>query len=66
VPTYPVAKVVDTTGAGDSFAGGYLAARLQGMAPEVAARAGNKLASIVVQHPGAIIPREATPQFFFG
>lgn len=66
VPTYPVAKVVDTTGAGDSFAGGYLAARLQGMSPEVAARAGNKLASIVVQHPGAIIPREATPQFFFG
>lgn len=66
VPTFPVAKVVDTTGAGDSFAGGYLAARLQGTPPEVAAKAGNKLASIVVQHPGAIIPREATPQFFFG
>ncbi|MGB8602799.1 MAG: sugar kinase [Rhizomicrobium sp.] len=66
VPTFAVKKVVDTTGAGDSFAAGYLAARLQGQKPEVAARSGNKLASIVVQHPGAIIPRDAMPVFFFG
>lgn len=66
VPTFRVSKVVDTTGAGDSFAGGYLAARLSGQAPEVAARYGNKLASIVVQYPGAIIPREVMPVFFFG
>ena len=65
VPTFPVSKVVDTTGAGDSFAGGYLAARLQGQGPEVAARSGNKIASIVIQHAGAIIPREAMPVFFF-
>lgn len=66
VPTFKVPKVVDTTGAGDSFAGGYLAARLQGQSPEVAARSGNKIASIVVQFSGAIIPREAMPVFFFG
>lgn len=66
VPTFHVSKVVDTTGAGDSFAGGYLAARLSGQTPEVAARYGNKLASIVVQHSGAIIPKEAMPVFFFG
>lgn len=66
VSTFAVKKVVDTTGAGDSFAAGYLAARLQGQKPAVAARSGNKLASIVVQHPGAIIPREAMPVFFFG
>ena len=65
VPTFRVDKVVDTTGAGDSFAGGYLAARLQGQSPEVAARSGNKIASIVIQHAGAIIPREAMPVFFF-
>lgn len=65
VPTFKVPKVIDTTGAGDSFAGGYLAARLQGQSPEVAARSGNKIASIVVQHPGAIIPREAMPVFFY-
>lgn len=66
VPTFKVKKVVDTTGAGDSFAAGYLAARLQGQSPEVATRSGNKIASIVVQHPGAIIPKEAMPVFFFG
>lgn len=66
VPTFRVPKVVDTTGAGDSFAAGYLAARLQDQPPVVAARSGNKLASIVVQHPGAIIPPRAMPVFFFG
>ena len=65
VPVFKVAKVVDTTGAGDSFAGGYLAARLQGLSPEVSARSGNKLASIVIQHAGAIIPAESMPVFVF-
>ena len=65
VPAFAVDKVVDTTGAGDSFAGGYLAARLQGQSPAVSARSGNKIASIVIQHSGAIIPREAMPVFFF-
>lgn len=65
VPVCRVDKVVDTTGAGDSFAAGYLAARLQGQSPEVAARSGNRIASIVIQHAGAIIPREAMPVFFF-
>lgn len=66
IPTFKVAKVVDTTGAGDSFAAGYLAARLQGQSPEVAMRSGNKIASIVIQYPGAIIPKETMPVFFFG
>jgi 2-dehydro-3-deoxygluconokinase len=66
VPAGKVDRVVDTTGAGDSFAAGYLAARLQGMKPEVCARAGNKIASVVIQHPGAIISRDATPEYFFG
>lgn len=66
VATFKVNKVVDTTGAGDSFAGAYLAARLAGQEPSVAAKYGNKLASIVIQHPGAIIPSNAMPVFFFG
>ncbi len=60
-----VAKVVDTTAAGDSFAAGYLAARLHGHAPALAARAGNRLAATVIQHPGAIIPLTAMPQALF-
>lgn len=55
------AKVIDTTGAGDSFDAGYLAARLSGHDAAVAVRAGHALAAIVVTQRGAIISREATP-----
>jgi 2-dehydro-3-deoxygluconokinase len=58
----PVAgPVVDTTAAGDSFAAAYLAARLAGANPIDAARAGHRLAGVVVCHPGAIIPASAMP-----
>ena len=57
----PVAHVVDTTAAGDSFAGAYLAMRLSGSDPSTAARAANRLAAVVIQHPGAIIPSEFMP-----
>jgi 2-dehydro-3-deoxygluconokinase len=53
--------VVDTTAAGDSFAAAYLAARLGGAGPADAAGAGHRLAGVVVQHAGAIIPRAAMP-----
>ncbi len=55
------APVVDTTAAGDSFAAAYVAARLAGAGPAEAARAGHRLAGIVVCHPGAIIPKAAMP-----
>jgi len=55
------APVVDTTAAGDSFAAAYLAARLAGCPPVEAARAGHRLAGVVICHPGAIIPRTAMP-----
>lgn len=52
-----VASVVDATGAGDSFNGGYLAARLAGASPEDAAKAGHATASVVIGHHGALIPK---------
>lgn len=52
-------KPVDSTGAGDSFNGGYLAARLAGADPDEAARRGHAVASRVVGHPGALMPRDA-------
>jgi 2-dehydro-3-deoxygluconokinase len=62
VPAPPVANVVDTTAAGDSFAAAYLAARLAGADVETAAQCGHNLAGAVVQHRGAIIPRSAMPE----
>lgn len=61
VAAEPVAQVVDTTAAGDSFAAAYLATRLAGGDPAAAAAAGHRLAGTVVGHRGAIIPREAMP-----
>ncbi|KPD03186.1 sugar kinase [Moellerella wisconsensis] len=57
-----VDKVVDTTAAGDSFSAGYLAKRVTGGTPEQAAKAGHDLASVVIQHQGAIIPTAAMPE----
>ena len=61
VATQRVEQVVDTTAAGDSFAGAYLAARLTGATATEAAAAGNALAAVVVQHRGALIPTSAMP-----
>ena len=58
VPGFQV-DPVDTTAAGDSFNAGYLAARFGGAGSEDAAKNGSRLAATVVQHRGAIIPREA-------
>lgn len=57
LPTQAV-KVVDTSGAGDSFNGAYLAARLHSQSPVDAAKAGLAMAAKVVGLPGALIPRD--------
>jgi len=62
VQAEPVAAVVDTTAAGDSFAAAYVAARCAGASAVEAARRGHRLAAAVVRHRGAIIPRSAMPE----
>ncbi len=57
-PAAHVATPVDTTGAGDSFNGAYLAARLAGDAPEDAARRAHRVAAAVIQVRGALAPFE--------
>ncbi|TRD00589.1 sugar kinase [Mesorhizobium sp. WSM4303] len=58
VPAQHVATPVDTTGAGDSFNGGYLAARLAGHAPAEAVQRAHRVAAAVVQVRGALAPFE--------
>jgi 2-dehydro-3-deoxygluconokinase len=65
IPPPQVVQPVDTTAAGDSFNAAYLAARIQGVEPELAARAGHRLASAVIMSPGAVIAREAMPRDIF-
>ena len=54
-------RVADTTAAGDSFNAGYISSRLSGHDVVASVRAGQTLAGRVIQYPGAIIPRAATP-----
>lgn len=61
VETDPIDPIVDSTAAGDSFNAGYLKERLLDGCPEDAARIGHQLAGCVIQHHGAIIPKDAMP-----
>lgn len=60
VPT-EARDAVDTTGAGDSFNGAFLGARLAGMDAVGSARLANVVAGEVVSRPGAIIPLPDMP-----
>jgi 2-dehydro-3-deoxygluconokinase len=58
VPPPKVLKPVDTSGAGDAFNGGYLAARMNGLGLSDAANEGHKLAGWCVMRAGAIPARD--------
>jgi ribokinase len=52
IPIFTAGKVVDTTGAGDAFNGGFAAALARGESPLEAARFGSATAGISVTRPG--------------
>ncbi|MBU3020431.1 sugar kinase [Aestuariibacter sp. A3R04] len=56
VPT--VVKPVDTTAAGDSFNGAFLASKARGQSLAMCVRAGQYCAAQVIMHKGAIVPRD--------
>src|SRR5580700_600101 len=53
VPAFPIQKMVDTTGAGDLFAAGFLFGLVRGAGYENAGRLGALAAAEVIQHIGA-------------
>ncbi len=53
VPASPITKLVDTTGAGDLFAAGFLFGLVRGASHEDAGRLGALAAAEVIQHVGA-------------
>ena len=54
IPVYPV-KAVDTTGAGDAYAGGFLYALSQGWGPERAGQLASAVAALAVGQVGAVV-----------
>ncbi len=60
------AEAVDTTGAGDSFNGGYIAARLANLDPVTAAARAHKVAARVVEFHGALAPMDEARKAFAG
>jgi sugar/nucleoside kinase (ribokinase family) len=53
LPADPVDHVVDTTGAGDSFAAGFLYGMVRGLGPEASARLGALASAEIISHLGA-------------
>jgi sugar/nucleoside kinase (ribokinase family) len=53
IPAAPVAAVVDTTGAGDLYAAGFLYGVARGLPLETAGRLGSLAAAEVISHVGA-------------
>ena len=53
VPAEPIERLVDTTGAGDLFAAGFLAGQARGLGLEESLKLGAIAAAEVIQHYGA-------------
>ena len=65
VPAAPVAQVVDTTGAGDLYAAGFLVGRCRGLDARGCAELGGQAAAAVIQQMGAR-PDGSVPPFCEG
>lgn len=63
LPPPVLLEPVDTSGAGDAFNGGYLAARMRGQGVAEAAQSGHLLAGWSVMRRGAIPPRDSAAPY---
>ena len=58
IKTKQIKNIVDSTSAGDSFNGAYIASRLKGKSIEDSIKKAKNLASKVIMYKGAIMPKE--------
>ncbi|TMN88567.1 sugar kinase [Pseudoalteromonas phenolica] len=56
--------IIDTTAAGDAFAAGFLVKAMQGETFENAAKFAHRLAGQVIQHHGALMPKDKLTKYF--
>ena len=61
VSALPLAQVVDTTAAGDSFSAAYIMARRLGKTAHQAVHLAHQMAAYVISHKGAVAPRQLMP-----
>ncbi len=61
-PSAKVEKIVDTTSAGDSFNGAFLARLATGATPDEAARFAADVAASIIQHHGALVAKDKLPE----
>lgn len=59
VPISPAKSVLDTTGAGDTFNGGYIGARITGVSPEAAVAFASSAAAKVLTVRGGVLDKNA-------
>ena len=56
VPTQPIEKIVDATGAGDAFAAGFMHGYVRNLETETAINLGHSLAGLIIQQTGGRLP----------
>lgn len=61
VSALPLAQVVDTAAAGDSFSAAYIMARRLGKTAHQAVHLAHQMAAYVISHKGAVAPRQLMP-----
>jgi len=54
IGAYPIESIIDPTGAGDAWRGGFVGGLLEGLALEESFKRGNALASFAIEHVGTV------------
>lgn len=64
IPTKKIDKVIDTTGAGDSFNAGFIAGYVNQKDFATCCQQGNQTAGLIIQHYGSIVDKNITSDLF--